>query len=87
MRCRSLAEMSVRRVLDHRTEEIAAVLTSEGRRSPNCADKVLPITVWRIRLSAGLKELIERRPRWRHSPDLLSAHELARALSIPGNWL
>src|SRR5262249_19075329 len=68
-------------------DEIAAVLTSEGHRSPNCADKVLPITVRGIRLRAGLKGLIERRPRWRHSPDLLSAHELARVLNIPVNWL
>ena len=68
-------------------DEIAAVLTSEGHRSPNCANKVLPITVQRIRLSAGVKGLVERRTRWRHSPDVLSAHELARKLKIPVNWL
>jgi DNA invertase Pin-like site-specific DNA recombinase len=68
-------------------DEIAAVLTSEGHRSPNCADKVLPITVQRIRLSAGVKGLVEQRTRWRHSPNVLSAHELARVLKIPVNWL
>jgi hypothetical protein len=68
-------------------DKIAAVLTSEGHRSPNCADKVLPITVQRIRLRAGLKGLVEQRTRWRHPPDLLSAQELARVLKIPVNWL
>jgi DNA invertase Pin-like site-specific DNA recombinase len=68
-------------------DKIAAVLTSEGHRSPICADKVLPITVQRIRLRAGLKGLAEQRTRWRHSPDLLSAQELAGILNIPVNWL
>lgn len=68
-------------------DEIATVLTSEGHRSPNSADKVLPITVQRIRLGAGLKGLTEQRTRWRHSPDLLSARELAGVLNIPVNWL
>ena len=67
-------------------DEIAAVLTSEGHRSPNCPDKVLPITVRLIRLRAGLK-VTEQRTRWRHSPDLLSAHELAHVLNIPVNWI
>src|SRR5262249_1664427 len=68
-------------------DEIAAVLTSEGHRSPNCPDKVLSITVRGIRLRAGLKGLTEQRTRWRHSPDLLSAHELAHVLNIPVNWI
>jgi DNA invertase Pin-like site-specific DNA recombinase len=68
-------------------DEIAAVLTSEGHRSPNCPDKVLPITVQRIRLGAGLKGHVEQRTRWRHAPDVLSAHELAGVLGIPVNWL
>jgi hypothetical protein len=68
-------------------DKIAAVLTSEGHRSPNCADKVLPITVQRIRLRFGLKGLVEQRMRWRHPPDSLSAQELARVLKIPVNWL
>lgn len=68
-------------------DEIAAILTSEGHRSPNCADKVMPITVQRIRLRAGVKGLAEQRTRWRRSPDLLSAQELAGVLKIPVNWL
>ncbi|GLR99824.1 hypothetical protein [Bradyrhizobium diazoefficiens] len=68
-------------------DEIAAKLTSEGHRSPNCPDKVLPITVQRIRLHAGLKGLTEQRTRWRHSTDLLSAQQLAGVLNIPVNWL
>ena len=68
-------------------DEIAAVLTREGHRSPNCPDKVLPITVQRIRLNAGVKGLVERRKRWRHSPEVLSANELAGKLNIPVNWL
>jgi DNA invertase Pin-like site-specific DNA recombinase len=68
-------------------DEIAGILTREGHRSPNCADKVLPITVQRIRYRAGLKGLVERRTRWQHAPDLLSAQELAGVLGIPVNWL
>ena len=68
-------------------DEIAAVLTSEGHRSPNCADKVLPTTVQRIRLLAGLKGLAAQRTRWRHSTDQLSAQELAGVLNIPVNWI
>lgn len=68
-------------------DEIAAVLTSEGHRSPNNADKVLPMTVQRIRMRAGLNGLVEQRTRWRHSTDVLSAHELAGVLDIPVNWI
>jgi hypothetical protein len=64
-------------------DDIAAVLTSEGHR----ADKVLPITVQRIGLGAGLKGHVEQRTRWRHDADALSAHELASVLGIPVNWL
>ncbi len=67
-------------------DEIAAVLTSEGHRSPNCAEKLLPVTVQRIRLLAGVKQA-EQRTRWRHPPDVLSAQELASMLNIPVNWL
>ena len=68
-------------------DEIAAILTREGHRSPNCTDKVLPVTVQRIRYRAGLKGLIEQRTRWEHTSDVLSALELARMLGIPVNWL
>jgi hypothetical protein len=68
-------------------DEIAGILTCEGHRSPNCADKVLPTTVQRIRYRAGLKGLVEQRTLWHHAPDLLSAQELAGVLGIPVNWL
>lgn len=67
-------------------DEIAAVLTGEGHRSPNCAEKVLPITVQRIRLGAGIK-VTAQRDRWSHDPSSLSATELAARLNIPVNWL
>jgi len=67
-------------------DEIATTLTDEGHRSPNCAEKVLPITVQRIRLGAGLK-VVTQRTRWNHNPGLLSATELAAKLNIPVNWL
>lgn len=66
--------------------EIAAILSTEGHRSPNCADKVLPITVQRLRLGAGIKVTMQR-TRWDHDPSLLSATEMAAALNIPVNWL
>jgi DNA invertase Pin-like site-specific DNA recombinase len=67
-------------------DEIAAILTAEGHRSPNCADKVLPVTVQRLRLGAGIKAATQR-TRWDHNPDLLSATEMAAKLNIPVNWL
>lgn len=67
-------------------DEIAATLTAEGHRSPNCADKVLPITVQRLRLGAGIK-VATQRTRWEHDQSLLSATELAARLNIPVNWL
>ncbi len=67
-------------------DEIASILTDEGHRSPNCVDRVLPITVQRIRLRAGVR-LDEQQTRWRHPPDILSANELASILNIPVNWI
>jgi hypothetical protein len=67
-------------------DETAAVLTSEGYRSPNCAEKVLPITVQRIRLGAGIKVTAQRK-RWAHDSSSLSANELAAKLNIPVNWI
>jgi DNA invertase Pin-like site-specific DNA recombinase len=67
-------------------DETATVLTREGHRSPNCADKVLPITVQRIRLGAGIK-VTAQRTRWSHGSSSLSANELAAQLNIPVNWL
>ena len=67
-------------------DEIAAILSAEGHRSPNCADKVLPVTVQRLRLGAGIK-VTTQRTRWDHDPSLLTATEIAAKLNIPVNWL
>ncbi len=67
-------------------DEIAAVLTQEGHRSPTCRDKVLPITVQRIRRAAEI-EVGQRDVRWHHEVGSLSAPELAAKLRIPVNWL
>ncbi|MER8474255.1 recombinase family protein [Mesorhizobium sp. M1328] len=66
--------------------EIATLLTREGHRSPNCADKVLPITVQRIRLGAGIR-ITTQRNRWTHESTSLSATQLAARLNIPVNWI
>lgn len=58
----------------------------EGHRSPNCEGRVLPVTVQRIRRSAGIA-VREPRRRWSHAITLLSAPELAARLNIPVNWL
>ena len=47
-------------------DEIAAILTQEGHRSPNCADKVLPITVGRLRRAAAINVTTQRN-RWVHA--------------------
>lgn len=67
-------------------DDIANVLTGEGHRSANCADKVLPVTVQRIRLAEGIKAPASCR-RWTHDPGLLSTAALAAKLGIPVNWL
>lgn len=67
-------------------EDIAATLTREGHRSPNCESKVLPITVGRIRRAAGIP-VTDRRTRWSHGSSQLSPLELATQLNIPVNWI
>jgi hypothetical protein len=67
-------------------DEIAAILTREGHRSPTCADKVLPITVGRLRRGAAIK-VTAQRTRWDHNASLLSSPQLAVKLKIPVNWL
>ncbi|MFQ6164079.1 hypothetical protein [Sinorhizobium meliloti] len=67
-------------------DEIAEILTREGHHSPNCDEKVLPITVQRLRLAAGIKVKAQRN-RWTHEPTLLSAVQLAARLGIPVNWI
>jgi hypothetical protein len=81
--CNRILELAQAGVPD---DEIAKDLTREGHRSPNCTDKVLPVTVQRIRLAAGIKIAVQRH-RWLHDPDLLTANELASKLGIPVNWL
>jgi hypothetical protein len=67
-------------------DAIAAVLTSEGHRSPTCENKVLPVTVQKIRLAENVG--LQRPPtRWTRGREALSAPELAAKLSIPVNWL
>jgi DNA invertase Pin-like site-specific DNA recombinase len=66
--------------------EIAATLTKEGHRSPNCPDDVRPNTVRRIRRGARII-VATQRSRWTHDPNLLSAPELATKMNIPVNWL
>lgn len=66
-------------------EEIAAILTEEGHRSPTCPDKVLAITVQRVRHQAGLKS--KARSRWRHGPDLLGVGAMSERMGIPTKWL
>ena len=67
-------------------DEIAATLTGEGHRSPNCENMVLPITVGQIRRGAGIR-VTEPRTRWSHETGLLSAPQLAVRLNIPVNWI
>lgn len=67
-------------------DQIAAVLTSEGHRSPNSEDEVLPMTVQRIRHAAGVPITMQR-TRWTHPVGVLTANELAAKLNIPVNWL
>jgi len=67
-------------------DEIAATLTREGHRSPTDPDRVLAITVQRIRLAAGLK-MNAQRTRWRHPPGLLGITAMAERMGIPAKWL
>ena len=67
-------------------DEIAATLTHEGHRSPTCPDRVLPVTVQRIRLAAGVKVKAQR-TRWCHPPGLLGVTAMAERLGIPSKWL
>jgi len=67
-------------------DDIAAALTGEGHRSPNCEDKVLPITVAQIRRGAGVA-VTNPRTRWSHEACQLSAPQLADRLNIPVNWI
>jgi hypothetical protein len=68
-------------------DQIAAILTSEGHRSPNSeSEVVLPITVQRIWHPAGI-QVNKPRTRWSHGADVLTAPGTAAKLSVPVNWL
>ena len=65
--CERLLELARAGVPD---DEIAAMLTQEGHRSPTRPDRVLPVTVQRVRLAAGLRTATQR-TRWHHEPGRL----------------
>ena len=67
-------------------DEIAHILTQEGHHSPWEADKVLPVTVQRIRLKHRLK-VQHRQTRWPAIADHLTVTQLAHRLRIPVKWI
>jgi hypothetical protein len=67
-------------------DEIARILTLEGHHSPWEVDKVLPITVRRIRLKHRLK-VRPRQTRWPIVRDHLTVTQLATRLGIPTKWI
>jgi hypothetical protein len=67
-------------------DEIAQILTQEGHHSPWEADKVLPITVRRIRLKHRLK-VRPRQTWWPAVTDHLTVTQLASRLGIPAKWI
>ncbi|WMT72101.1 hypothetical protein [Bradyrhizobium sp. Ash2021] len=66
--------------------EIARILTQEGYHSPWVADKVLPVTVQRIRLKHRFK-VRPRQTRWPAVTDRLTVIQLATRLGIPAKWI
>ena len=62
-------------------DQIAAVLTGEGHRSPNSEREVFPITIQRIRHAAGM-QVSQPRTRWTHDADVLTAPNSGK-LNIP----
>ncbi|MHC2691813.1 hypothetical protein ACVMFA_009755 [Bradyrhizobium liaoningense] len=66
-------------------DEIARVLTQEGHHSPWEANKVLPITVRRIRLKHRLKA--KHRTRWPAVAGHLTVTQLANRLGVPVKWI
>jgi DNA invertase Pin-like site-specific DNA recombinase len=67
-------------------EEIARILTQEGHHSPWEPDKVLPVTVQRIRLKHRLKSRL-RQTRWPVVAGNLTVTQLATRLGIPATWV
>jgi hypothetical protein len=68
-------------------DEIARILTEEGHHSPWKVDKVLPITVQRIRLKHRLKVVRPRQTRWPVVIGQLTVTQLASRLGIPAKWI
>ena len=67
-------------------DEIAAILTRDGHRSPSSPDGVRPITVQRVRLVAGLR-MATPRTRWCHEAGRLGVTAMAARMGIPAKWL
>lgn len=67
-------------------DEIAHILTEEGHHSPWEADKVLPVTVRRIRLKHRLK-VRPRQTRWAAVTGHLTVTQLASRLGIRAKWI
>ena len=67
-------------------QEIARILTQEGHHSPWEADKVLPVTVQRIRLKHRLKSR-PRQTRWPVVAGNLTVTQVATRLGIPIKWV
>lgn len=67
-------------------DEIARILTQEGHHSPRETDKVLPVTVQRIRLKHRLK-VQHRQTRWPAVAGHLTVTQLATRLGIPAKWV
>ena len=68
-------------------DEIAETLTREGHRSPNCADKVLPITVQRIRLGSRHQGDGAALPDGRTNLLCSAPYNWPHRLDIPVNWI
>lgn len=65
---------------------IADQLTQEGHRSPQCPERLLPVTVQGIRREAGIK-IVQRRTRWRPELGRLGVTAMAERMNIPSKWL
>jgi DNA invertase Pin-like site-specific DNA recombinase len=68
-------------------DELARILTDEGHHSPWEVDKVLPITVQRIRLKHRIKVAQPRQTRWPAVANRLTVTQLASRLRIPAKWI
>ncbi len=67
-------------------DEIARHLTAGGHRSAKCPDRVLPITVRRIRHLEGIP-VCKPGSRWQHASGTIGIQDLGQRLGIPTRWL